>query len=101
MGKGALAKGDYRLRLLMLDSESAAAGQRVFTVSLSSETPGLCPPSATDRVDVFQATGRANRVLERSYLVTVGSAGTVTVHLTPQQGAALLSAAILEPTKVP
>lgn len=34
--KAALLPGDYRLRLLLLDPDSTAAGQRVFTVSVNS-----------------------------------------------------------------
>jgi hypothetical protein len=101
MSKGALAQGRYRLRLFMLDPTSTAAGQRVFTVSTDTEastpTATSSPPSTTDRVDIFQATGRANQVLERSYRLGLASPGVVNVRLTPQKGAALVCAAILEP----
>jgi hypothetical protein len=36
--KAALLPGGYRLRLLLLDPDSTASGQRVFTVSLSSSS---------------------------------------------------------------
>ncbi len=114
MGKATLARGDYRLHVLMLDPTSTAAGQRVFNILVSSGTPASTqpaaavdrsnptePPSLNDRVDIFQATGRANQVLERSYPVAVGPAGTVTVQLTPLEGTAVVSAMILEPIESP
>ena len=109
-----LPPGDYRLRLLLLDPTSTASGQRVFTISISTATPdseraapvannrnSTNAPAVNDRVDIFQATGRANQVLERSYPVAVGPSGTVTVRLTPLQGSALVCAAILQPTEAP
>ena len=93
--KAPLRPGVYRLRLWMLDPDSTAPGQRLFTVSISSASTA----SMVNRVDIFKETGRANRILERSYPVAVGPDGAVEVTLTPVAGKAVLCGAILEPSR--
>lgn len=90
MQKARLAQGVYRLRLYCIDPVSTAAGQRVFTVSIPGGT-------VSDRIDIFKETGQANRILERSYPVTVDRSGQVQVTVTPVQGKASISACTLEP----
>jgi hypothetical protein len=48
-------------------------------------------------MDIFKEVGQANRVLARSYPVTVAPGGEVEVTLTPLVGKATLCAAVLEP----
>jgi len=62
-----------------------------------------CPASArqTDRVDIFQRAGGANRVVELSYPVTLSAPGAVQLMLTPVKGKALLCGAVLELTGQP
>ncbi len=83
--------GDYRLRLLLLDPESTAPGQRVFDVRVAG--------APADRVDVFQRAGGARRVVALVYPVSLRSAGAVEVTLTPVNGKALLCGAVLEPVR--
>ena len=70
-------------------------GQRWTKVS--NLRPAAEPAVAADRVDIFQALGRANRVLTRRYPVRVVPGGEVKVTLTPLVGKATLCAAVLEP----
>lgn len=84
-----LPKGDYRLRLLMVDPASTAPGQRVFAVSTGSD-----PVSGT--VDIFKETGGKNQILEVIYSVSVKDAGKIIVTLTPIQGKATLSGIVLD-----
>ena len=86
-----LPPGDYRLRLLFLDPESTAPGQRVFDVTVA-ETPA-------QRVDIFQRAGAANRVVELVYPATLKAFGAVFLTLTPVKGQALLCGAVLEPVQ--
>jgi hypothetical protein len=105
MGHSALPAGEYRLHLLLLDPAASAPGQGVLTVSFretAAKPAGLAAGAADpwpvkDRVDIFQETGGVNRVLERTYPVTLSAPGRVAVKLTPLQGKARISAAILEP----
>jgi len=85
--------GEYRVRLLMLDPSSTARGQRVFTVSVGN--------GAADRVDIFEETGGANRVLERRWPVKLAKPGSVAVTLAPITGKALICGAVLEPVSQP
>ncbi|MCX6899281.1 MAG: malectin domain-containing carbohydrate-binding protein [Verrucomicrobia bacterium] len=85
--------GDYRLRLLMLDPVSKAAGQRVFSVSLGGAV-------VANRVDVFAESGGQRRVLERVWPVKLDRPGCVTVTLTPVKGKVLICGAVLEPVSV-
>ena len=84
-----LPPGDYRLRLFVADSDSTAPGQRVFEVKVAS--------LSADRVDVFNRAGKANRIVELTYPVTLKSAGAVEVELTPVKGSVILCGAVLEP----
>ena len=84
-----LPPGGYRLRLLTLDPQSTAAGQRVFEVKVAD--------APADRVDLFHRAGGANRIVELVYPVTLESPGAVDVTLTPVQGQAILCGAVLEP----
>jgi hypothetical protein len=85
----ALPPGEYRLRLLTLDPQSTAAGQRVFDVQVAD--------APAERVDVFQRAGAANRIVELVYPVTLSSPAAVDVTLTPVKGQAILCGAVLEP----
>jgi hypothetical protein len=85
-----LPGGDYRLRLLLLDPQSTAPGQRVFTVKVGARPAEL--------VDIFGRVGGANRILDLNFPVTLETAGAVDVTITPVQGQALLSGLVLEPT---
>lgn len=58
----------------------------------------LQKPLATDRIDIFKQTSRANCVLVRSYPIELEKPGRIDVTLTPVRGKALLCGAILEPT---
>jgi hypothetical protein len=84
--------GDYRLRLLMLDPVSRAAGQRVFSVSVNGAVVEEC-------VDIFAASGGRQRELERVWPVKLERPGVVAVTVTPVKGQALVCAAVLEPTR--
>ena len=84
-----LPPGNYRLRLLLLDPEATAPDQRVFEVKVAN--------APADRVDVFQRAGGARRMLGLEYPVTLKTAGTVAVTLTPVKGKALLCGVMLEP----
>jgi hypothetical protein len=85
-----LPAGQYRLRLIMLDPISTAAGQRVFSVSANGAT-------VEDRLDLFASTGGSRRVLERNWPVKLDRPGCVTVTLTPIRGKAMICGAVLEP----
>ena len=109
--------GDYRLRLLMLDPTSTAAGQRVFSIAafeilvsddgrqgkpVNHLQPGkraAAPTTLAERVDVFAESGGRQRVLERVFDVKLSPPGRVTVTLTPVTGKALLCGAVLEPVE--
>ena len=111
MDRGAMPAGKYRLRLLLLDPASSAPGQSVFTVSFRetgepakaevSRANKPDPWPLNDRVDIFKETGRANRVLERTYPVTLNRPGRIEVRLAPSHGKARISAAALEPVRQP
>ncbi|MBI5393946.1 MAG: hypothetical protein HZA91_01480, partial [Verrucomicrobia bacterium] len=91
-GKGkaaSLPSGNYRLRLLLLDSTSTASSQRVFDVKVMD--------GRADRVDIFQLAGGAKRVVELILPIELKSPGTVNVTLTPVKGRALVCGAVLEP----
>jgi hypothetical protein len=88
-----LAAGKYQLRLVWIDPDSTAPGQREFAVSVAG--------GPDDRVDIFKEAGQRARKLERTYPVTVGRDGQVQIMLTPLRGKALLSACMLEPIPTP
>lgn len=50
-------------------------------------------------VDVFKETAGANRLLERTWPVTLRKPGEISVTLTPVKGKALLSGLVLEPAR--
>lgn len=93
----ALPPGDYRLRLLMSDPDSTAAGQRTFTVSVRAS--GTDGGGGEMTVDVFKEAGGANRLLERTFPVTLTRPGGVTVTLAPVKGKAVISGLVLETPK--
>ncbi len=105
VGRGAtgMPPGEYRLRLLMLDSTSTAPGQRVFDISITgaavieNDTGASGPPPLNDRVDIFKLTGQASRILARHYRVALGPSGAIAIALKPIQGKAVLCGAVLEP----
>ena len=92
--------GQYKLSLIMLDPTSTAAGQRVFDVAVHVTAAGQKSASTPDRVDIFHLAGGSNRVLVRSYPVTVPPGSKVEVILTPVVGKALLCAAELAPIQL-
>jgi hypothetical protein len=55
------------------------------------------PTVETDRIDIFEQAGQANRILARRYSVTLEKPGRVDVTLKPVNGKALLCGAVLEP----
>ena len=89
-----LRPGLYRLRLFTIDATSTAEGQRVFDIAVDGAGDAA---KGTDRVDIFQRSGGANRMVELVYPVTVGKSGTVTVTLTPVKGELILCGAVLQP----
>ncbi|MFH1716310.1 MAG: alpha-glucuronidase family glycosyl hydrolase [Planctomycetota bacterium] len=90
---GRLPAGKYRLELLMLDPESTGPGRRLFNVTVSNPEASL----TTDEIDIFRQTGRANRILVRTYRVKLEEPGTVDVTIEPVKSKALLCGAVLEP----
>lgn len=82
-----LPAGNYRMRLLLLDPESTAPGQRVIRIAVGE---------ASDTVDIFKETGGSNRLLERVFPVTLSKPGAITVTLTPVKGKAVISGMVLD-----
>jgi hypothetical protein len=87
VAKGKLLNGDYRLRLIMIDPDSTAAGQRVFKIL----------PVNDANIDIYKETGGANRIFELIYPVTIGNSGEISITLTPVHGKATLSGIVIEP----
>ena len=71
----------------------------VFSQNASSRRKMDQSPKA-DRVDIFRETGRPRQVLLRHYDLQVDRPARVSITLTPKQGKAVLSAALLEPLDV-
>jgi len=92
-----LCPGNYRLRLLFLDPDSTASGQRVFNVEVKTQPAGKAG-DPIDAVDVFKEAGGKNRVCERVIPVVLEHSGKVTVTLTPVTGKAVISGLVLERT---
>jgi len=86
MKAGKLLKGDYQIRLIMVDPGSTAEGQSVFKVSAGDGAD----------VDIFKKTGGASRILELVYQVKVGDSGELVLTLTPVTGKVVLSGLVLE-----
>ena len=97
MKEGDLCPGNYRLRLLLLDPDSTAPGQRVFKVAVKSQADGEAPGQDAT-VDVFKEAGVNNRLLERAFPVKLSKPGKVFVTLTPVKGSAVISGLVLERT---
>ena len=95
-----LRPGKYRVRLLAADPTSTAAAQRVFDVELATAIEGKQTPLASQRVDLFQRAGGANRVVELTFPVVLTSTSPLTLTLKPVKGKALLCAVALEPREV-
>jgi len=85
--KAALPAAHYQVRLLLFDPDSTAEGQRVFTVSVGA---------TSSAVDIFKEAGGAKRMLEKTYPVTLRASGEIAVTLTPVEGKAVISGAVLE-----
>jgi hypothetical protein len=90
-----LPAGPYRVRLIAMDPDSTAAGQRVFNVMVS----GTSPPSLP--LDIFSETGAPCTVIEKAFDVTLRSPGAIRIRLNPVKGDAILSGLIIEPTAKP
>lgn len=97
-----LPPGNYRVRLLFVDPESSARGQRVFEVALrpTSRDPATAFP-ARESIDVFALAGGPGRMLERSYPVSLDREGSIELRLTPVHGQAVLCGAVVEPATAP
>ncbi len=96
-GPASLPAGEYRLRLLLVDPVSTTKDQRVFDVAIDSgSASGNDSAHQTDRVDIFALAGQPNRIVERTYKVTVGRSGSLTLKLTPVKGAVTISGLIVE-----
>jgi hypothetical protein len=54
-------------------------------------------PRLAERLDIVQQAGEANKIIARTYELSVGSGGMVEVKLTPVQGKAIVCGAGLEP----
>lgn len=92
--------GDYRLRVLMLDPTSTAAGQREFSITASIADDGTktaAPATLAERVDVFAEAGGRQRLLERVFDLKLRTPSHVTVTLKPLKGKSLISGLALEP----
>ena len=99
-----LPAGDYRVRLLWLEPDEVAAGQRLFDVALRvSATNPDAAFTPLERVDVVKLAGGPRRLIERSYPFHLEATrgGGVEVRLTPVQGKALLCGAVVEPVGAP
>jgi hypothetical protein len=88
-GTHTLPPGRYRLRLLLLEPATVPPGRHVLDVQVAG--------GATDRVDLAERPGGANRVVELVYPVTLGSPGAVSLKVTPVSGKAMLCGAVVEP----
>ncbi|MEI8235364.1 MAG: hypothetical protein WCH57_11870 [Verrucomicrobiota bacterium] len=96
MKEGDLCPGKYRLRLLLLDPDSTAPGQRVFKITVARDAGEAAGHATT--VDVFKEAGGKNRLLELALPVKLSKPGKVFVTLTPVTGKAVLSGLVLERT---
>ncbi len=85
-----LPAGNYRVHLLLLDPDSTAAGQRVFTIAIGK---------TSENVDVFKDAGGAGKIVEKVYPVTLDQAGQIAVTLTPIAGKAAISGILVEPVE--
>jgi len=92
-----LCPGNYRLRLLFLDPDSTAPGQRVFNVAVKTQPDGKSA-EPIESVDVFKEAGGKNRLCERVIPVVLEHPGNVTITLTPVAGKAVISGLVLERT---
>ena len=83
-----MSAGNYRVHLFLLDPDSTAAGQRVFKIDVAG---------TSENVDIFKEAGRAGKVLEKIYPVTLAQPGQIEVRLTPIAGNVTLSGILIEP----
>ena len=83
-----LPAGHYRVRLLLLDPDSTAPGERVFTIAIGK---------TSENVDIFKDAGSAGKIVEKIYPVTLDQPGQVEVTLTPITGKAAISGILVEP----
>jgi hypothetical protein len=87
-----LPAGQYRLTLLMLDSNAVAPEPRSLEVQLRTAGQAV----VADRIEITKSA-TVNRILTRSYPVRLQSPGRVEVTLRPIRGKAVLCGAVLEP----
>ncbi len=97
MKEGDLSLGSYRLRLLLLDPDSTAPGQRVFKVEVEAGEAGQTGGQAKN-VDIYKEAGGKNRLMELTLPVKLTKPGKVTFTLTPVKGKAVISGLVLERT---
>jgi hypothetical protein len=83
-----LPAGPYRLELLMLDPQPSGVGGRLFDVFVNGEA---------DRIDIFEQTGGANRILLRTYPATLEKPRRLNVTFRPVKGKVVLCGAVLRP----
>ncbi|MBI5386820.1 MAG: discoidin domain-containing protein [Verrucomicrobia bacterium] len=86
------ASAQRQSRFEVLVSQDGRAWTAVKNLRRSSSASRV-----EDRVDVFHAAGRPNKLIERAYRLSVPRGGAVNVKLTPERGAALICGAVLEP----
>jgi hypothetical protein len=107
-GRIPLEAGRHRLRLLFADPDATAPGQRVFDVTVRPAAQAKTPAPAaaqtqtqtemqTAEVDIVRDAGGPGRVLVKEFEVVLDAPGTIQVRLTPKTGAAVISAAVLDP----
>jgi len=91
-----LPAGKYQLTLLMIEPFATAAGQRIFDVTVTpsgqagSDQTDARTDHHTDRVDLYERAGGANRIVTLTYPTELTVPGAVKVTLTPVKGKTLI-----------
>jgi hypothetical protein len=112
LGRERLLAGDYELTLLCIEPTEAVAGDHIFDLRVTdnrkqgdevrrerdADRRSLL---ALDRIDVFEATGGANRVLALSYPIELASPTTLELTLTPVKGKVRICGLLLTPLDRP
>jgi hypothetical protein len=112
LGPERLLAGDYELTLLCVEPAAAVAGDHVFDLRVSGngkqwkDVPNELDADsrdllALDRIDIWEATGGANRVLALSYPIELTSPTALEMTLTPVHGKVRICGAVLTPMDRP